>query len=84
MDTILSFYKFTPIKNTKNLQNLIKQETSKLKIKGTILAAPEGINGMISGDCNNIKNSIVFMRPTRAWEIILRKATTSKHLLDEC
>ena len=48
-DTIASFYKFTPIKKTKELQKLALEKALSLDLKGTLLVAEEGLNGMISG-----------------------------------
>lgn len=48
-DTIASFYKFTPIKKTKELQKLALDKAMSLGLKGTLLVAEEGLNGMISG-----------------------------------
>jgi UPF0176 protein len=59
--TIISFYKFTSIKYTKELQQVIKEQTSAKQIKGTIILASEGINGMISGSTLNIKQIQEFL-----------------------
>src|SRR5262245_11515002 len=49
----LSFYRFMPFSTHDELiqrRAEFKDLGSKLKLKGTILLAPEGINAMISGD----------------------------------
>ena len=51
---IISFYKFTPIKNPIDLRATILEKARDLEIKGTILLALEGINGMVSGCAENI------------------------------
>lgn len=49
--TVASFYKFICLKDPKKLRELILKKCSFLGLKGTILLASEGVNGMISGDC---------------------------------
>ena len=54
-DTIASFYKFVSIKKTKELRELALSKAKSLDLKGTLLIAEEGINGMISGSDAAIK-----------------------------
>ena len=53
---IISFYKFIPILDLDKLKHHIENICEKLKTKGTILIAPEGINGTIEGSKKNINN----------------------------
>ena len=53
--TILSFYQFIKVSNSPKLQSLLKEFCRFNKLKGTILIAPEGINGSIGGLYNSIK-----------------------------
>jgi len=48
-DKIISFYKFTPIQSPLDLKKIILEKANEFNIKGTILIAQEGVNGMISG-----------------------------------
>ena len=54
-DTVVSFYKFVPIKEPSELQAKLKELTKKLDMRGTIILAHEGINAMVSGSCDNIQ-----------------------------
>ena len=54
-ETIASFYKFSPLKEPKKLRELILKKACDLGLKGTILVATEGLNGMISGADEAIK-----------------------------
>ena len=51
---IIAFYKFIKISNLQQLQAKTQKLTENLNIKGTILIAPEGINGTIEGKTKNI------------------------------
>ena len=52
---IISFYKFIKISNLNSLKLKIEKICKKFETKGTILIAPEGINGTIEGSDINIK-----------------------------
>jgi len=52
---IISFYKFIKISNLNSLKLKIEKICKKFETKGTILIAPEGINGTIEGSDLNIK-----------------------------
>jgi UPF0176 protein len=60
-DTIASFYKFTSIKNPKELRKIATKKAQDLELKGTLLLAEEGLNGMISGAAENIEAFRVFL-----------------------
>ena len=47
--TIISFYQFRKLKNLSHLKNDLRKICSFHKLRGTILLAPEGINGSIAG-----------------------------------
>ena len=55
---IISFYKFVPILDLDKLKHQIENICEKFKTQGTILIAPEGINGTIEGYKENIDNFI--------------------------
>ena len=52
---VLSFYKFVMIQNLHELREDLLAKANQLELKGTIILAEEGINGMISGSGENIK-----------------------------
>ena len=53
--TIVSFYQFKQVFKTQKLKNLLKDFCQFHKLKGTIIIAPEGINGSIGGLYNSVK-----------------------------
>ena len=53
--TIISFYQFRQLKNLLLLKNFFINYCSFQKLRGTILLAPEGINGALAGLNNSIK-----------------------------
>ncbi len=61
MDNI-TFYKFVEIKDLKKTRELILNKAKSLNLKGKILLAPEGINGYMSGEDNEIKEFETFMQ----------------------
>ena len=55
MFLVFGFYKFKRIFLLKKMKLILHKEILEKKIRGTIILAPEGINGTISGsneDCN--------------------------------
>lgn len=48
--TIAAFYRFTPLADIPALRLDLKQELSALGLCGTLLLAPEGINGTLAGE----------------------------------
>ena len=53
--TIASFYQFKKVSNLLKLKNLLNDFCQFNKLKGTILIAPEGINGSVAGFDYSIK-----------------------------
>lgn len=53
--TISSFYKFVKISDCDGLKDYLKGLGEELKLRGTIVIAPEGINGMIAGYNKNVE-----------------------------
>lgn len=54
MYTVAALYRFTPLDDLPALQAEIKNLCSQLSICGTLLLAPEGINGTIAGEGTNL------------------------------
>ena len=50
MRRVLAFYKFTDLTQPEVLRGILENEGKQLTIKGTILLAPEGVNGTIVGE----------------------------------
>jgi UPF0176 protein len=59
---IASFYKFIPLNDYQKLQMHLFQVCQDLGIKGTILLAPEGINGSIAGKRQEIDHILCMLR----------------------
>ena len=56
--SIISFYKFVPVLDLEAFKNQLENICERLHTKGTILIAPEGINGTIEGSQDSINNFI--------------------------
>ena len=50
MITIAAFYRFVPLSDVPDLQGTLADQLNDHGLRGTILVAPEGINGTIAGD----------------------------------
>lgn len=68
MKSLVSFYKFVSLDNLPELRSALFNQAQRLKIKGTILLAPEGINGMLSGDPEGIHQFCAFLRADKRFE----------------
>ena len=62
MFTIAALYHFTPVSDLPNLQKSVRSKCEKLAVKGTLLLAPEGINGTVAGSKNAIKELLSFLQ----------------------
>lgn len=58
MQKVLLYYKFTPIKDPELLKLWQKTLCDSLNLKGRILVSPQGINGTLGGDINDLKTYI--------------------------
>ena len=77
--TVCSFYKFSEINDLKNLKNKFFLFLKEKKIYGTVLIAPEGINGTVSGLDSNIIKMIDFIKSdTRFHDIDYKLSYTDK------
>ena len=54
MYTVAAFYHFCDLPEAAELQLALKQELRELGVLGTLLVAPEGINGTLAGSSENI------------------------------
>ena len=62
MTIIATFYKFVSLKNLVDFQQSLGQNCLDLGVKGTILLAPEGINGTIAGSRETIDSLLGLLR----------------------
>ena len=59
---LVSFYKFTHFKDPAGLREPLLTQLSNNNLKGTILLAPEGINGTLAGPRESIHDALQFIR----------------------
>ena len=62
--TIAAFYRFTPIGDAEAFQLEMKQKLALLDLCGTLLVAPEGINGTLAGTEGAIEAMLEMLRGT--------------------
>lgn len=62
MFTIAALYHFAPVSDLAEMQRIIRDRCVLHEIKGTLLIAPEGINGTIAGSVENIDAILGFLR----------------------
>ena len=74
---IISFYKFVTILDLEELKIQIENICSMFETKGTILIAPEGINGTIEGSKNNIKKFLETLKNNKHFSDIIPKYSYS-------
>ncbi|WP_306256700.1 rhodanese-related sulfurtransferase [Pararhizobium sp. IMCC21322] len=55
---VAALYRFTPVENPEALQEPIKQLCDRLRVKGSLLLATEGINGTIAGVEQDIRECL--------------------------
>ena len=67
MYTVAALYKFSSIEDPNNLQTAIRKNLKQLKIYGTILVGNEGLNGTISGQDDNLKDAIEFIKSIKGF-----------------
>lgn len=60
--TVATFYLFADLADYEKKQSIIKEFCEKQSVFGTIILAPEGINGTISGEGKNIDATLDFLR----------------------
>ena len=59
---IYSFYKFTKVKNKKQVKLEIEKFIKNKVVRGTILIADEGINGSISADTKTLNSILSYIK----------------------
>ena len=72
-------YKFTPITNTKSLQEEILNHSKRLGLKGTVLISQKGLNFSIAGEIESCKNFITFLRSDKRFRDIDIKKTYNEY-----
>jgi UPF0176 protein len=59
--TIAAFYKFAPVAKPAALRDLLAERAAALEIKGIVLVAPEGLNGTIAAEQNQVETFLSFI-----------------------
>ncbi len=59
---IAAFYQFTTLPDPAGLAVLLRAEGARLDLRGTVILAPEGINGTVSGQSAALENWLGFLR----------------------
>ena len=72
-------YKFTPITNTKSLQEEILKHSKRLGLKGTVLISQKGLNFSIAGEIESCNNFITFLRSDKRFSDIDIKKTYNEY-----
>ena len=72
-------YKFTPITNTKSLQEEILKHSKRLGLKGTVLISKKGLNFSIAGEIEASKDFITFLRSDKRFSDIDIKTTYNEY-----
>jgi len=59
---VAAFYHFTPFEDTAGLRETLLAQLSAHDLKGTVLLAPEGVNGTLAGSRAGIDAALVALR----------------------
>lgn len=60
--TVIAFYKFVPLPDYEQMRPRLREVCLRLGLKGTILLASEGINGMLAGTADAIGEVLTYLR----------------------
>ncbi len=75
--TVAAFYKFVRLPDFRELKSLLLQFCQEKALKGTIILAPEGINGTIVGTRQGIEAVVDYLRSdARLTDLVLRESQT--------
>ncbi len=78
--TVSAFYKFVEIADPAGLRSLILEQCSARRLFGSILLAPEGINGTISGEIQNLSGFFAWLRSdSRFADLVTKESPSSMH-----
>lgn len=77
---VAALYKFVSLPDYKDIQVALLKECKKLGIKGTLLLAPEGINGTIAGSREGIDKVLEYLRRDERFEDIDHKESIAMSL----
>tara|TARA_A100001037_G_scaffold306796_1_gene355670 strand:+ start:37484 stop:38413 length:930 start_codon:yes stop_codon:yes gene_type:complete len=75
---IATFYEFKTLNNLNEFSNLLKDFCKNKKILGSIILAPEGINGTIAGLPDSINEFVNYMEKLKFENLNIKYSKTSK------
>lgn len=76
---VAAFYKFVELPDFRDLKPALLARCEALHIKGTILLAPEGINGTIAGASENLHALLAYLRSdARLTDLAHKESTATK------
>jgi len=70
---VAAFYHFAPVPDTAKLQKHLKVFMAKNEVKGTIILAPEGVNGTVTGSRAGVDTLLNFLRALDGFADLLHK-----------
>lgn len=77
---ISAFYKFVRIADTTVLRGRLRAEMQARGMRGTILIAPEGLNGTVSADAQAMSEFLALLRTDpRFQDVVIKQATREAH-----
>lgn len=77
---VAAFYHFAAIDNTAKLQKTLKAFMAERDIKGTIILAPEGVNGTVTGSRAGINELLEFLRAMKGFaDLVHKEAHYERH-----
>ena len=76
----IAFYRFIDVEDPLQLQISMNEACEKLNLKGTILIAPEGLNGMVAGKLSSVEKFVAFLKSFSTLKEMLIKWSYSKEV----
>lgn len=77
MNHVASFYKFVELEDTRNLQAELRAGARERGLLGTILLAPEGINGSLAGSLDQLDAFLADLRSDRRFSDLTAKISVA-------
>ena len=75
----ISCYKFVPLDNLHERRTAIRRRAVELKLKGTVLLSPEGVNLFVAGPVDAIREFVSFLRSDPALADLQPKESVSEY-----
>ena len=75
-----AFYCFSPISNLAELKQILKRDLLDLGLKGTVILAPEGMNGFLAGPAQAIRSALSHLRSLPPFTALHSKESESEEV----